>query len=134
MINQLCDLAISNELCSLQANLSLADEMRASATSDHRLLRVARLWIIMLRACGYFFIEYNSSPATKFLEAVEQVIARSSDSGAGARFLRVLGTAVFDNAKTDPNHPYAALWVKVKHPGQPSMVRILHHIGTTLSR
>jgi hypothetical protein len=121
IINQICDLSVSSDICALQANLTLTGELRA-ATTDHRLLRVARLWAIMLRSGGEQFVEYNASPASNFLEAVEDVTSRRSDSGAGARLLRVLGSAVHDFAGTDPMHPYAVLWVKVKHPGQPSMV------------
>lgn len=120
-INKICDLSASRDLCALQANLTLAEELRA-ATTDHRILRAARLWAIMLRRGGEQFIEYNASPASNFLEAVEGVISQRSDSGAGARLLRVLGSATYDFSGTDPMHPYAILWVKVKHPGQPSLV------------
>jgi len=77
----------------------------------------------MLRNGGELFIEYNASSSSGFLQAVEGVISRGSDSGAGARLLRVLGSAVYDFAGTNAMHPYAILWVSVKHPGQPSLVR-----------
>lgn len=121
IINQICDLSISSETCALQANLTLTEELLAT-TTDHRLMRVARLWAIMLRNGGELFIEYNASSSSGFLQAVEGVISRGSDSGAGARLLRVLGSAVYDFAGTNAMHPYAILWVSVKYPGQPSLV------------
>lgn len=76
----------------------------------------------MLRACGYAFVEYNHSPGTKFLEAVGESIDGNPDSGAGARLLRVLGSATYEHARADANHPYTISWSRLKHPGQPITV------------
>ncbi|KAF8315943.1 hypothetical protein DL93DRAFT_2078715 [Clavulina sp. PMI_390] len=123
IINQLCDLIMTHELCALQSNLSLAEQLRVSANADPVLMRVARLWLILLRNCGHTYIEYNASPATKFIESLENVLTQHPESHSSKRLARVLGSAVYDHAKMDVRHPYTVLWLKIKYPGQPVTVR-----------
>jgi hypothetical protein len=111
----------SNAQCAYQANVVLAEQLRSD--SAPKLLRVARLWAIMLNYCGRDFLEYNCSPNLNFLKNVESVIMSGhAGPGVAERFLRVLASAVCDFSGGDPRHSYTILWLKVKPPGQPEQV------------
>lgn len=116
----------SSDHCALQANLTLAQELKGTSTRPpvaHKLLRVGRLWAILLHNCGEDFIIYNHSPNVHFLSNLEDVLAaEDANPGVSERFLRVLASAVSEFSNSDPNHQYAVLWRKFKHPGEPVLV------------
>lgn len=115
----------SGDHCALQANLSLAQQLEWRPSVAHKLLRVGRLWAILLHNCGEEFIAYNCSPYVQFLSNLENVLAADDvNPGVSERFLRVLASAVSAFSHAESNHPYAILWTKFKHPGEPVVVSI----------
>lgn len=126
LVTQISDMAASSDFCALQANLTLVLQLKGSPSEPpqpHRLLRLARLWAILLHNCGKDFAIYNCSAPVEFLSNLENILAaEDANPGVTERFLRVLAYAVAQHAYGDLNHPYARLWIKYKHPGEPSLV------------
>jgi hypothetical protein len=85
-------------------------------------LSAARLWAFMLRnSPNTLFI--TEATLKKFVDALADAMTNSEiDTVLRATLLGLLGSAVFEFAKKDRNHPYFRLWKKIKPKTSPDQV------------